>query len=271
MRTAAYTLCKNEIKKIDQWLYYTKDFDYRVVLDTGSTDGTYEILKKVPNIITDQFIMNEDEYRFDIPRNINLNMVPKNTEWCLSPDIDEYFSINVLKEMEETIKSNPLVTNISCTRLDIYSEEVFVGPPKHLGSNKIHKRHDYIWKQPVYEYLSYTGNLMEQEIFNSKIYLIHDQDIDKPRKKHYKTLLIREYQSNPTNSWNSWFLANEYYKEQDLENFVQVGLDFISHSHRSDHKNKEVLSALNRISIAQNIPSEIKEKIKNRLTYEKFI
>ena len=46
MITAAYTICKNEIKKIDQWLYYTKDFDYRVILDTGSTDGTYEAFKK---------------------------------------------------------------------------------------------------------------------------------------------------------------------------------------------------------------------------------
>ena len=41
----------NEIKKLDQWLFYTKDFDYRVILDTGSTDGTYEALKKVPGII----------------------------------------------------------------------------------------------------------------------------------------------------------------------------------------------------------------------------
>ena len=51
MKTAAYTICKNEIKKLDQWLYYTKDFDYRVILDTGSTDGTFEALQKVPNII----------------------------------------------------------------------------------------------------------------------------------------------------------------------------------------------------------------------------
>ena len=36
MKTAAYTICYNEIKKLDQWLYYTKDFDYRVILDTGS-------------------------------------------------------------------------------------------------------------------------------------------------------------------------------------------------------------------------------------------
>ena len=72
MITAAYTICKNEIKKIDQWLYYTKDFDYRVILDTGSTDGTYEAFKKVPNIIIDQFIMSKEEFRFDIPRNKNL-------------------------------------------------------------------------------------------------------------------------------------------------------------------------------------------------------
>lgn len=271
MRTAAYTLCKNEIKKIDQWLYYTKNFDFRVILDTGSTDGTYELLKKVPNIILDQFIINDDEYRFDIPRNKNLNMIPHDVDWCLSPDIDEYFSINVLSEMEKTIAQSPLVTNISCTRLDIYSEEVFVGPPKHLSSNKIHKRHDYVWRQPVYEYLSYVGRVGEQEIFNDMIYLVHDQDILKPRKKHYKKLLIREYESNPSNSWNSWFLTNEYFREKDLVNFIEVGLDFVSHSNRTDKKNQEVISALLQISHASNIDSEIKEKIKIRLAKEGFI
>ena len=46
MKTAAYTICKNEIKYVEKWLYYTKEFDYRVILDTGSTDGTYEEFKK---------------------------------------------------------------------------------------------------------------------------------------------------------------------------------------------------------------------------------
>jgi hypothetical protein len=95
MITAAYTICRNEINRVDRWIEYTKDFDYRVVLDCGSTDGTYETLKKVPKIIIDQYIVPPEEWRFDIPRNINLNMVPQSVEYCFSPDMDEWFSINV--------------------------------------------------------------------------------------------------------------------------------------------------------------------------------
>ena len=268
MITAAYTICKNEIKKIDQWLYYTKDFDYRVILDTGSTDGTYEAFKKVPNIIIDQFIMSKEEFRFDIPRNKNLEMIPSHVEWCLSPDVDEYFSINVLEEIEKTINSYQNVTNIASTRLDIFSKEIFIGPPKHLESNKIHKRHEYIWRHPIYEHLSYIKGYNEVEIFNKNIYLVHDQDIAKPRSILYKELLIREYKNNPKNSWNSWFLANEYYREQDLNNFVTVGLDFVVSSNHDDGKFKEVLNALKNISQSSNVPEDIKEIIKVRLKSE---
>jgi hypothetical protein len=265
LKTAAYTICKNEIDKVEQWIYYTKEFDYRVILDTGSTDGTYEAFKKVPNIILDQFIM--EDFRFDVPRNKNLNMVPKDVDWCLSPDVDEYFSINVLEQMEKTIKENPLVTDIACTRLDIYSKEVFVGPPKHIGTNKIHKRFDYDWKMPIYEHLSYIGKKSELEVFNHQIFLIHDQNINKPRSQLYFELMKKEFKNNPNNNWNNWFLANEYYIRKDLENFVTVGLAFCKNSNKenSDNKYHEVFSALHQISISSNVPLEIRNQIKFNL------
>ena len=84
----------------------------------------------------------------------------------------------------------------------------------------------------------------------------------------YKELLIREYKNNPKNSWNSWFLANEYYREQDLNNFVTVGLDFVVSSNHDDGKFKEVLNALKNISQSSNVPEDIKEIIKVRLKSE---
>ena len=78
-------------------------------------------------------------------------------------------------------------------------------------------------------------------------------------------LLQKEYKANPKNSWNSWFLANEYYRNQDLENFVIVGLDFIANANRhGDGKWNEVCSALNQIKNATNVPDEIRAKIKNK-------
>ena len=263
MKTAAYTICFNEIKKVDQWLYYTKDFDCRVVLDTGSTDGTFEILKKVPKIIIHQ--MRNEPFKFNEHRNFNLSMVPQDVEWCLSPDMDEYFSINVLSEMEKTIKQNPTVSNIATTRLDVYSDKVFVGPPHSLPTNKIHRRHDYEWRATIYEHLIYIGNSKENEVYNDKIFLVHDQDITKPRNVFYFKLLKERYQEDPTDSWNSWFLLNHYYKEKDKLSYIEVAINFLTyHNSRIDTKYTSVYNDLvNILRFDSKLDSKIKTLIAN--------
>jgi glycosyltransferase involved in cell wall biosynthesis len=242
MKTAAYTICYNEIKRVDRWIEYTKDFDYRVVLDTGSTDGTYEILKKVPGIILHQ--MRKEPFKFHEHRNFNLNMVPQDVEWCLSPDIDEWFSINVLEEIEKTVQKHPNVTNIATTRLDLYTKKVFVGPPYSIPTNKIHRRHMYVWKAPIYEHLCYTGPGREVEIYNDMVFLIHDQDTSKPRDRVYGAMLIERYQEDPTDNWNNWFLLNHYYREKQLENYIEVAVNYCKFSDRKDDKYTEVYQDL---------------------------
>lgn len=265
MKTAAYTICKNEIKFLEKWLFYTKDFTYRVLLDTGSTDGTWESMKEAAaldkNLIIEQKIF--DPWIFCDARNYNLNMIPKDVDWCLSPDLDEYFSINVLEEMEKTIQKNPNVTNIACDRLDVYSKTVRVGPPKLAPTNKIHRRHDYTWVQPIYEHLwyKYHDTKKEIEIYNEDIYLVHDQDFKKKsRSELYTKMLKEEFERNPTNCWTLWYLLSHYFKEQDLDNFIKCGIVFIDNSHK-DERYREIKGTLS--YILQNI--DLDPKVKNNL------
>jgi len=46
MKICVYAICKNEIKWIDRWLDNMSEADAIVVLDTGSTDGSFEKLQK---------------------------------------------------------------------------------------------------------------------------------------------------------------------------------------------------------------------------------
>ncbi len=263
MKTAAYTICKNELQYVEKWLYYTKDLTYRVILDTGSTDGTWEkfqvAAKTDSNLIIEQKIFTP--WIFNVARNYNLDMIPTDVDWCLSPDLDEYFSINVLTEMKKTIEVNPTVTNISCDRLDLYTENVRVGPPNFLGTNKIHRRHDYIWAQPIYEHLWFKHkDRYEVEIYNKDIYLIHDQDFKKQsRPELYIKMLKDEYETNPTNCWTLWYLLTHYYKIQDLENYVTCGIVFINHTHK-DERYTQVRGILT--YIYQNVPLDSMLKAK---------
>ena len=228
--TAAYTICKDEAKFVEKWLYYTDPYDYRVILDTGSTDGTWQMLEeaaqKDKNLIIEQKIFTT--WRFDVARNYKLSMVPKHVEWCLQPDMDEYFSINTLQEMEKIITNVPTVTNISCDRLDLYSSTVRVGPPNHIPSNKIHRRHDYTWFSPIYEHLTWIHkDRYENELYSDDIYLIHDQDFKKKsRPEQYLSMLKHEYETNPQNTWCLWFLVSHYFKHQDLANFITTACDY---------------------------------------------
>ena len=264
MITAAYTICKNELKYVEKWLYYTKDFTYRCILDTGSTDGTYEAFadaaKTDSNLILEQKTFTP--WKFDVARKYNLAMVPQEVNWCLSPDLDEYFSINVLDEMKKTISERPDVTNIACDRLDLYSYTVRVGPPNMLPTNKIHRRHDYTWSQPIYEHLIYAGpNKYEVEIYNDDIYLIHDQDFKKQvRSDLYIRMLREEYDTNPTNCWTLWYLLTHYFKEQDLNNYVDCGITFMKHSNQ-DERHQQVKGILTDIYLHQPINTEQKQRL----------
>lgn len=230
-KTAVYTILKNEKKYIEKWMYYASKFDYRVLLDTGSTDGSWELLqeyaKKDPNLIIEQKTF--DPWRFDVARNYNMTMIPDDVVWCLSPDLDEYFSINTHDEMERIISAVPDITNIACDRLDIYSSTVRVGPPNHIPTNKIHLKKDYRWNQPIYEHLSWIHkDRYEKELYSDDIFLIHDQDFQKKeRSELYVKMLEEEYQTNPTNTWTLWYLLYHYEKSQQLENYIKAGCDFI--------------------------------------------
>jgi 2-polyprenyl-3-methyl-5-hydroxy-6-metoxy-1,4-benzoquinol methylase len=265
-KTAVYTILKNEKKYIEKWLYYAAPFDYRVLLDTGSTDGSWELLqeyaKKDPNLIIEQKTFTP--WRFDTARKYNLAMVPDDVVWCLSPDLDEYFSINTHDEMEKIISAVPNITNIACDRLDVYSRTVRVGPPNHIPTNKIHLKKDYTWNQPIYEHLTWIHkDRYEKELYSDDIFLIHDQDFQKKeRPKLYVKMMEEEYRDNPTNTWNLWYLTYHYEKSRQLEKYVNSACDFVKYEKNIDSDwFKHIYTCLSNIQTHTDTPLVLKDQI----------
>lgn len=91
VKVTVYAICKNEIKFIERWFKSFKEADYICVLDTGSTDGTYEYLKnlkkKNKNLIIDQKEITP--WRYDTARNESMKLIPKETTLMFMADLDE--------------------------------------------------------------------------------------------------------------------------------------------------------------------------------------
>ena len=81
IKIGIYTILKNERKFIDRYLAWCKESDGVWLLDTGSTDGSYEYLCELAEkpewkdkLFVEQKIYNP--FRFDTARTDNMRMVP---------------------------------------------------------------------------------------------------------------------------------------------------------------------------------------------------
>lgn len=221
-KICVYAICKNEKQFVEKWLDNMSEADYIVVLDTGSTDGTFELLQNDPRVHkVEQKIY--DLFRFDVARNDSMKLCPKDANILLCTDFDELFN----KGWADIIRKN--WTN-ECTR-GIYNyawDHNAKGEPRNMFKyDKMHTR-DYHWIYPVHEVLApikVDGYVEKRIEFGTSIQLEHWQDKTKPRK-FYFDLLKLSCEENPEDSHARMLLAREYLikgeKEQALDEFLEV-------------------------------------------------
>jgi glycosyltransferase involved in cell wall biosynthesis len=277
--TANHTICKNEFllsngnpsNFIDTWLFYSKDMDYKVILDTGSTDGTWEYLQqcaaKDPSIIIEQktFV----PWNFSEARNYNLAMIPSHVTWAFSADMDEFFSVNTLDVLEQELQRDSTITNLSCARLDIYNDPIIVGQQNRyapsIGSNKIFRFGDYRWKSRIYEHLSWNKPGYENEYFSDRIFLVHNQDFSKKaRGDLYLKMLTEVWEAGPgpdDYSWCMWFLVNHYFKERNFEMTFRTALDYLKADDTDRKKHSEIAGWIQ--MVLESKPSELTQELQD--------
>ena len=199
MKIVVYAICKNEEKFIKRWYDSMKEADDIYVLDTGSTDSSLDILKSLNiNVVTKVI----NPFRFDIARNESLKLVPKDVDVCVCTDIDEIFEPGWRKEIEKNWKKDT-------TRLKYnYNWYIVDGKPVvNFYLDKIHKRNNYKWVNPVHEILK--PDINENIVICDNITLNHYQDFTKSRKQ-YLDLLELSIKEDPNNDRNMHYLGREY-------------------------------------------------------------
>jgi glycosyltransferase involved in cell wall biosynthesis len=202
MKIAVYTITKNEAHFIPRWFESCKEADELVVLDTGSTDDTVKVARGLGITVYENTF---SPWRFDVARNHNLNLVDDDIDFCIALDADEILLPGWRDQLESI--------NYDTTRPRykyVWSWKEDGGEGLVYGGDKIHSRHDYEWKHPVHEVLTFSprgGKDKEvQEWIDLEIH--HHPDPTKSRG-HYLDLLRLAVEEDPDDDRNAHYYARD--------------------------------------------------------------
>lgn len=240
-KICVYAICKDEMKFIDKWIESMSEADYIVVLDTGSTDGTYEKLQNDPRITTvkQQVI---SPWRFDTARNESMKLIPEDANICVCTDPDELFEAGWAEVLRRNWNDD---LHYRAWYKYAWRHEVDGSPSGCFTYDKIHSRHGWKWKYPVHEGLVPENDNEEfdkSRVLNvfEEVYLHHYQDKEKARSSYLPLLKIR-VEENPDELQSRTHLIHDYLYnmqgqncideiERTLERFsVEMTPDFKAH------------------------------------------
>lgn len=201
MKICVYAISKNEEKFVKRWVNSMNEADEIYVLDTGSTDNTKELLESMGVKVRKETIT---PWRFDVARNLSLELVPSDTDICVCTDLDEVFLPGWRKKLEDQWTKDATRVRYNYN----WSLDKNNKPLVNFNIEKIHTRHNYKWTHPVHEVLTFTGE-QENTITLTNITLNHYPDSTKPRDS-YLPLLELSVEEDPEDDRNMHYLGREY-------------------------------------------------------------
>jgi tetratricopeptide (TPR) repeat protein len=214
VKTCVYAISLNEIKHVDTFMKHCQGADLVLVCDTGSTDGTAERLRELGAVVYD---IRQKPWRFDVPRNTALNLIPKDIDICLSIDLDEYLQpgwADVINS--EWQRQEGQIRRISYDYIWNWKADG-VTPDVRFFADKIHHRIGYRWRHPCHETLYWEGDGVEHRATLPGVVLHHRADPAKSRGQ-YLPLLKLAVDEDPHNDRMSHYYGRElmfYGKNQE--------------------------------------------------------
>ena len=154
-KIAVYAICKNEIHNVDEWMKNVQEADYICVLDTGSTDGTYEKLLEYQQKDPQRYIIQQKTYnpwRFDEARNDSMKLIPADASICVCTDFDERLADN----WSDLVKGAWFDECILCFYMYAHDFTENGEPSRTIWYCKIHNNSKkWHWQYPLHEVLYY--------------------------------------------------------------------------------------------------------------------
>lgn len=219
-RIAVYAICKDELQFVDKWMESMLEADAVCVLDTGSTDGTWERLNYWKEKYPDKIFLGQktfNPWRFDVPRNESMKLIPDGMDmwWCT--DLDEL----AVPGWANAFRSQ---WDDSCGKM-IYkyawSHNSDGSPGRVFWYDKLTSAdRRWRWVHPVHEQLS-LGEADEwyktSELDGNTIYL-HHYPVTKDSRGSYLPLLEMRCKETPNDFYGHIYLSHEYLYQNQPQN-----------------------------------------------------
>jgi tetratricopeptide (TPR) repeat protein len=198
IKIAVYAISKNEILHAERWAKATESADYRIVADTGSTDGTQEKLKELGVTVHQIHIQ---PFRFDMARNAALALVPDDADVCLILDMDEVPEPKFFDKVRKGWKTGTDLGWISM-KTDTNKWE----------RDRLHSRWGWTWKYPCHEVNVWYGKHATRDCDIRDALIEHLPDNSKSREQYMELLelAVKEFPTDPR-MWTYWCRENFFY------------------------------------------------------------
>jgi glycosyltransferase involved in cell wall biosynthesis len=217
MKIAIYSICKNEEQHVEDFIKTVKDFDEVVVVDTGSTDNTVNLLR-ASGINVHVFPMHQEEFDFSKVRNLSKSLLSDDVDWCGFLDFNERFE-NYNKIWFEDLSS----TSVIFERYDDFGNgDIRRGLEDHI---RFIKKDLYEWKHAVHEDVfpitdNHTTSVLPIKVIKK---IIRTED----KEKFYVHICERELEIDPSQLHYFWFVIKYYYQKQNADKVLKYGMQFL--------------------------------------------
>jgi glycosyltransferase involved in cell wall biosynthesis len=220
MRIAIYGPTKNQVHHVQPWYDSCKDADIICVADTGSTDGTPELMRQLGVQVTDVRIM---PWRFDLAFNVAMSLLPDNIDICIRLDTDERLvegwrdALETAWKPETTRLRYPYVWNWNANGT----------PSRSWYGDRIHNRVGYYWMGHTHEGL--TSRLPEVHTFTDDLQIHHFPD---PKSKSGDLSLLEEsVREWPHDARIKAYLGREYAYQKIWDKCAATYKEFLGMSY----------------------------------------